>query len=646
MPKSAAPTDEEITRKINDCINRGGHFDAPLETDERVLARVADGIYRQPASALRELIANGYDADATIVSVTTDAPRFGTIKVSDDGIGMTPEALTNLVRHIGGSAKRTQRGPALGVTAKQDPTRSAGRRRLIGKIGIGLFSVAQLTRQFVITTKTKGADYQLIAHVTLNWSDEAAELAKVDASGKHPFQAGTARIWAEKTPDKKGHGTSIRLISLLPRVVHLLQSRDTWAAVDAEERERGSGKRQPPLFHIGRIDSSNPDALLVQPKVPWDDKADERGRFRALVREVAEAYRHGNMYARLEHALDTYFQMVWTLGLALPLEYIEKHPFDLTGKDLPHYYKLPERGGGTIEPLTVGPNTKVRSKANLPDTEDSVADFTVLVDGVQLARPIRFDGYPRTKALLQERILFVGRAKPDLAKIPENQRGGPLAFSGYFFFTPRVIPQEHNGLLVRINGASGTLFDPTFLKYQVAERQLSQLIAEVYVDAGLEGALNIDRESFNTAHPHYQVLANWVHNSLRLIRSKLKELRSEVLKKEREKKKKVTAANLVVMVDSLIADSTEFDPSEVPDVVLVDDEEALEKIVGEGKIAYLRSDIDNVTNPSDKTQKQWVAARVAAVARLLEAYGLLEDLDHTTQARLVAGIVKLFTIAD
>ena len=33
-----------------------------LRTDERVLARVTDGIYRQPGSALRELVSNAYDA--------------------------------------------------------------------------------------------------------------------------------------------------------------------------------------------------------------------------------------------------------------------------------------------------------------------------------------------------------------------------------------------------------------------------------------------------------------------------------------------------------------------------------------------------------------------------------------------------------
>ena len=52
-------------------------FQAVLATDDRVLARITDGIYRQPGSALRELIANAYDADAENVYIQTDAlPRL------------------------------------------------------------------------------------------------------------------------------------------------------------------------------------------------------------------------------------------------------------------------------------------------------------------------------------------------------------------------------------------------------------------------------------------------------------------------------------------------------------------------------------------------------------------------------------------
>lgn len=57
-------------RKIQDS---GEEAKTILATSDRVLARITDGIYRQPSSALRELISNGYDADATEVIIQTDA---------------------------------------------------------------------------------------------------------------------------------------------------------------------------------------------------------------------------------------------------------------------------------------------------------------------------------------------------------------------------------------------------------------------------------------------------------------------------------------------------------------------------------------------------------------------------------------------
>src|SRR5271169_721970 len=96
--KSTPPTLAETLRAKQ---SSGEHHHAKLKTDERVLARVTDGIYRQPASALRELISNAYDADAANVWIETDAPRFQQIVISDDGNGMTLEALANLIEHIG-----------------------------------------------------------------------------------------------------------------------------------------------------------------------------------------------------------------------------------------------------------------------------------------------------------------------------------------------------------------------------------------------------------------------------------------------------------------------------------------------------------------------------------------------------------------
>src|ERR1700678_2515796 len=126
--------EEKLVEKILESEDRTQIVETVLQTDEQVIARVTDGIYRQPASALRELISNAYDADASHVIIRTDAPRFGRITVEDDGHGMTPKTLAHLLLHIGGSAKRNQLGVDLGITSPENAMRSPNGRRLIGKI--------------------------------------------------------------------------------------------------------------------------------------------------------------------------------------------------------------------------------------------------------------------------------------------------------------------------------------------------------------------------------------------------------------------------------------------------------------------------------------------------------------------------------
>ena len=78
--------------------------------------------------------------------ILTDAPRFGQrLQSAIMGRGLSPEVLTHLVKHIGGSAKRSEIGKKLEVTSSANVNRSPGGRQLIGKLGIGLFSVAQFT---------------------------------------------------------------------------------------------------------------------------------------------------------------------------------------------------------------------------------------------------------------------------------------------------------------------------------------------------------------------------------------------------------------------------------------------------------------------------------------------------------------------
>ena len=77
--------EDDTVDKLKKSVQEHGWGETKLTTDQRVLARITDGIYREPAAALRELIFNAFDADAANVWIQTDAPRFGEISVTDDG---------------------------------------------------------------------------------------------------------------------------------------------------------------------------------------------------------------------------------------------------------------------------------------------------------------------------------------------------------------------------------------------------------------------------------------------------------------------------------------------------------------------------------------------------------------------------------
>ena len=62
-----------------------------IQVNSKILGHISAGIYRSPASAIKELVSNAFDADATRVAITTNWPNFDVITCYDNGSGMTQE---------------------------------------------------------------------------------------------------------------------------------------------------------------------------------------------------------------------------------------------------------------------------------------------------------------------------------------------------------------------------------------------------------------------------------------------------------------------------------------------------------------------------------------------------------------------------
>src|SRR5260370_39090185 len=110
------------------------------------IADISAGIYSTPAGELKELISNAFDAAATVVHISTNAPNFSTFTCTDDGSGVTPDRFKTIMGLIGGSSKRDH-----------GETSPIYKRPLIGRIGIGILSIGQICRTFEIFPSGNGS---------------------------------------------------------------------------------------------------------------------------------------------------------------------------------------------------------------------------------------------------------------------------------------------------------------------------------------------------------------------------------------------------------------------------------------------------------------------------------------------------------
>jgi len=341
---------------------------------------------------------------------------------------------------------------------------------------------------------------------------------------------------------------------------------------------------------------------------------------------------------------------LWTLALSPPLKYFERHPFDLSAEDDFAFFQLENRLKGQAAELSVkkGQTPRTTLKLESPDgTNGSV--FEVIVDGVQLLRPILYKDLPKTKTAVTTPLLFIGRDEQKFEKKPRTLSGGPLKFEAYLFWSPRIIPKQHQGVMLRIGNAAGTLFDPTFMGYQTSEQtRTRQVTAEIFVSEGLEEAINIDRESFNYAHPHYQYIVKWLHSAFRQFANRHKGIGSSIRAQRLARQGQKVREKLDDRVETLLG---ERGVKDVPEVVLVDSSRnsELNKLRKEGTIALRKDAVLPASLAKHNTQgevqrRKIFEKKAAALIQLLSGWGLLEELDFLEQEKLIHDILEIVTL--
>ena len=396
----------------------------PINVAVSVLADISLGIYRTPANALKELVSNAFDADATRVVINTGFPYFHTMTCRDNGYGMSSGEFENIMTKIGGSIKRkggrqfTEKG-----------------RPIIGKIGIGILAVAQICKRFTIISSQRGSDTKFEAHV--DFTPFATEAAKeISLGDEEAREIGSYELFDDLPEDSDAHYTKIILEDIEPGF--------------RERLLEGSG----PETKVRDFRFARGDPKTFPDFVDWLTKKS--------VREISD-----------------YNRLLWELGVICPVPYLEDGP--------------------------------IKAYDVIPDIRQTLLDydFTVTIDGLELRKPILLPTSPEIRTGEEDYGIYP-------VEFDGEMEGKRLAFKGYMYYQRiSISPPELRGLLVRIRNVAIGMYDKSLLNYPKAQGpRLAMLSGEIYVEEGLEDALNVDRNSFRETDPHYIKLQEVVYKRL------------------------------------------------------------------------------------------------------------------------------------
>lgn len=443
---------------------------------EKALAHLSRGLYRSPASALRELVSNAWDANATTVRINTNYPNFYQLSVEDNGDGFSIDEFINLMDGgIGNSDKRTGTQPP------------ASGRPVIGRLGIGMLGIAQICLSFTVISKTSDGNgfrakvtlYDLLKEkLDINDSEVVSpqkEILDSDdtevVSSTKEIDVGIYEIEESFDPSEYKKGTKIFSDDIHPTFVGSFQK----SLKDILPQE----------FNISvKKSSRNKKIKFIKPNLDWSIAVKDN---LSIVNSLQE--------------LGDYWRLLWELSASCPIPYIDKDA-------LPN--GLIEKEQKTLESF----------------------NFQVIVDGIKLFKPIFLKGNKEgyTTHKIDEQTFRV--------------YGKDIKIHGYIAVqeSKQLTPDELRGIMIRIKNVGIGYYDQTMLDYRINEGPRSRwLTGEIYVDEGLEDALNIDRDSFNKFHPEYRIIQEYIHNILQKkifseVYKKI-EIRSEKKQEEKDKRR-------------------------------------------------------------------------------------------------------------
>jgi hypothetical protein len=447
----------------------------PVTLAAKVIGHISQGMYRTPAGAIKELISNAYDAGASYAKIHTGFPRFSTFSCEDDGTGISKDKFIQLMEGgIGDSDKQAMSNIQTGTNG----------RPIVGRLGVGLLSLAQICSRFSIRSfheSTKTAFEAEIKFPPYSRKELDQMVSEAKNNPSKVIRHGEYRC--VDIPFEKGnHGILVTTTSLRDMF------RKTMANLDAFANKRFfHSKESYPTFERFLEAIANPKLSSLYFASPYD-------------------------------------QLIFGIALAAPIPYIE--PTTRKGGLRTIITDIPPIGVLQNELKSFGfrvevDNIELRRPVILPSNKDRVKASDCLVP--DKPRKITFalkDGVHSEEVTVDKYDIQV-KDRDDTFQLfyfdyAEKVNGYPLEFSGYIFLqTSRLFPKEYNGILIRLRHVAIGQYDVNVMTYPSAEGpRFSMLSSEVFVRNGLDDALKVDRDGFNTLDPHYIRLQAFVHSIL------------------------------------------------------------------------------------------------------------------------------------
>lgn len=468
----------------------------PIRVTAGILLHIGSGIYHSLAGALKELVNNSYDADAKEVVISTDYPRFQEFTVIDNGSGMSADRFKQAMSIIGSSLK------ALVDTRRVTPIH---RRPIIGQLGIGFMALSQVCSKAIVESQEEGSPKKFVAVIDFS-QFKKRESEQVNASKVQVLrdQYGGDLELDRRLKDPK---TSRIVKSELKTIKELLNKAEAVRGQEEDLETEHLGycvlRRNLPAvpgkkgttITLQEIDETVKDILRDQGKsthllpkgrgknATWESHRNEvnKWNWEDLCTRLREE-KNGLTY----QALPSYHQFLWELSVMTPITYFGNAPI-------------------TIKPTTLATKNK----------KLDAYEFSLNVDNRILRKPVLLPAGSLVRDVEHLRAKYDYNIKPFHAD--KTVDGTRLQYQGYLYWQRnQVQPSSLRGLEIYIRNVGIGTYDYTLMGFPTVNltSRAGQVSGEVYVDHGLEGALNIDRNSFKETHEHYIALQRHIWDLL------------------------------------------------------------------------------------------------------------------------------------